>query len=44
MGPNLLAQTYWITPIQISKKSWTQNISWEDFDGGAPGAPPWPEQ
>ena len=34
MGPNLLTQTYWITPLQISKKSLTQNISWEDFDGG----------
>ena len=36
MGPNLLAKTYWITPLQIGKKSWTQNISYEDFDWGHP--------
>ena len=34
MGPNLLAKTYWITPLQISKKSWTQNFSYEDFYRG----------
>ena len=43
MWPNLLAQTYWIAPLRISKESWTQNISYKDFGGGAPGAPPWPE-